>query len=215
MFLLAKFFEKESYRAQFLSRELYLNRLQFFRKLEENSIRADGYEGSIWFSNDIEFVAQTGEDEYEEFTIRKEDLVEPVQFQASWTQHVNLFCMCVINIPDYIKGTSMRIPIANRLSVFGEYGVLLNNVPEFFNKLKYALGKTDRYRGAHGHVNYSDKSPEDIKSVKTLFHKREKYKDDMEYRIVVLTASEICDPLILKMGDLSDITTPFMINRQG
>ena len=211
MFLLAKFFEKEEYLEQFLHGKLYLNNLQYFRESEKHPSRVDPYEGSIWLNAGIQLTSvYTGE----KIIIPKRDL-DDIQMYTNLTKHVNLFCMCKIYIPEHVKGGKQRISIPNEILVFGKYGVLINHFTEFTNRIKAAIIKNGHYKMGLGHVRYNDRSPEDPNSPKTLFHKREMYKYQNEYRIAVLTAPEKHDHLMLEIGDLGDIAIPFTLKRQG
>ncbi len=215
MFVLAKFFEKEEHRDQFLDGRLYLNNLQYFREAEKDTSRADHYEGSVWLDAGIELVAKIGENGREEkITIAKED-VDEILMRTNWTDHVNLFCMCKIGLPEHIKGGKQRISLPPEILVFGEHGTLIKDVPEFFDRIKSALVKDGRYKMGLGHVTYSDTSPQDPNSPQTIFHKREIYKYQNEYRIAVITAPDRHDHLVLDAGDLSDITVPFTVKGQG
>ena len=215
MFLLAKFFEKEEYRDQFLNGKLYLNNLKYFREAEKDKSRSDRYEGSVWLEAGIEFVAKTGENGREEkITIAKED-VDEILMQALWTEYVNLLCMCKIYIPDHVKGTNVKISVPNRFSAFGEHGILINNFTEFINRVKAAFVQDGRYKTGFGHVTYSDTPPEDPNSPATIFHKREIYKCQNEYRIAVFTAPDKHDHLTIEAGSIEDIAIPFTLNRQG
>ena len=190
-----------------------MKNLQYFREIESENDpnRADPYEGSIWLDAGIELMnANTGET----LTISKESL-DDIQMYTNWTNHVNLFCLCKIPIPDTAPGEKGVISIPNQLFVFGDYGVLIKNASGFLERVKAALIKDGRYQMGLGEVIYSDVSPKDMNSPETIFHKREIYKCQNEYRIAVLTAPDTHDHLTLEAGDLSDITAPFTWNRQG
>ncbi len=99
----------------------------------------------------------------------------------------------------------MRIP-EDCLS-FGSHAVVITNASEFLKRVK-AAALRENY-GVHGRlVKYYDPrsfhggSPEEIEPI---FNKRDEYEHQHEYRIAI-TGVEGNGPLILDIGDISDIS---------
>ena len=88
---------------------------------------------------------------------------------------------------------------------FGDHAVLITDFLQFVKRVKGAVQRNREYRLVGGLVMYSDEPDIDITGVDTIFCKRERYKSEREYRFAISTGSDFCDPLILEVGDLSDI----------
>ena len=116
--------------------------------------------------------------------------------------------MCIIDIDPGAEG----IDIPGEICEFGDYGVVITNLDEFFKRVKNAVGQMNGYDVRMRHVKYSDTPPADLSDIGIVFHKREHYKNEHEYRIAVLTGSDTCDCLILDTGNLEDIAIPIWSN---
>ena len=213
IFFLAKFFDKELYAEQFMRGRLYANSLDYFRKLEGDSNRADAYEGVGLLRGDLDLSVSIDGSRSERIIIPECELAEPIEVQMNWTKHVNLFCMYAAHSGAYINITDDRIDqfkkeqieIPRECLEFGQYAVLITNVPRFVKRVEDAVRKIEDYGLVGRLVGYGDEPSIDVTGVDTIFHKRECYKNQREYRFAVFTGSDICDPLMLETGDLSDI----------
>ena len=213
IFFLAKFFSDEQHAEQLLRGSLYANRLAYFRNLEGDGNRADAYEGVGLLRGDIELSVSINGSQTERILVPERELAEPIEVRMNWTEHVNLFCMHAAHsggysdIPvgrvDQFKKEQIEIP--RECLDFGEHAVVITNVPEFVERVRNAVRDTEGYRLVGRLVRYSDEPSIDVTGSDTIFHKREHYKKQREYRFAVFTGSDICDPLILETGDLRDI----------
>lgn len=213
IFFLAKFFSKERYAEQFINGSLRANRLVFFRELEGDDNRADAYEGVGLLRGDIDFSASINGSQSEKIKIPECEFAGPHEVRMNWTKHVNLLCMHAAhsgdyrNIPvdqiDQFKKEQIEIP-KESLDV-GKHAVLITKVPQFVERVKNAVRETGDYRLIGRLVIYDDEPSIDVTGEDTIFHKRERYKKQREYRFAVFTGSDIRDPLMLDTGDLSDI----------
>ena len=213
IFFLAKFFSDEQYAEQFLRGNLYANRLAYFRSLEGDGNRADAYEGVGLLRGDIELSVSINGSQTERIVIPERELAEPIEVRMDWTEHVNLLCMHAAHSGDYSdvpvgrvdQFKKEQIEIPEECLDFGGHAVMITNVPEFMKRVRNAVRETEDYRLVRGLVRYDDEPSIDVTEVDTIFHKREHYKHQREYRFAIFTGSVICDPLILETGDLRDI----------
>ena len=213
IFFLAKFFSDEQYAEQFLRGNLYANRLAYFRNLEGDGNRADAYEGVGLLRGDIELPVSINGSQTERIVIPERELAEPIEVPMDWTEHVNLLCMHAGHSGDYSdvpvgrvdQFKKEQIEIPEECLDFGGHAVVITDVPEFVKRVRNAVRETEDYRLVRGLVRYGDEPSIDVSGIDTIFHKREHYKNQREYRFAIFTGSDICDPLILETGDLRDI----------
>ena len=213
IFILAKFFSKERYAEQFISGSLHANRLVFFRNLEGDDNRADAYEGVGLLRGDTDLSASINGSKTEKIKIPECEFAGPLEVRMNWTEHVNLLCMHAVHSGDYTnipvgridQSKKEQIKIPNESLDFGEHAVLITKVSQFVERVKNAVRETEDYGLIGRLVKYDDDPSIDVTGVDTIFHKRERYKNQREYRFAVFTGSDICDPLVLETGDLSDI----------
>ena len=204
MLCLARFFQKESYQEQFLQGKLYASNLERFREMEDQDARADICEGTSWSTNPVEF---STDPEFHKKNVISE-LWGPTTFAPDWTNRVNLICTCVIDIDT--DGRDIVIP--GEICKFGDYGIVIVNPDEFLRRVKYAVRKMGNYDLKDGPVKYSDIPSKDMISARIVFQKRECYKGECEYRLAIFTGPDIHihDPLILDIGNITDIATPLV-----
>ena len=125
------------------------------------------------------------------------ELAEPIEVRMNWTEQVNLLCMHAAHSGDYSD-----IPVA-RVEQFKKEQIEIPK--ECLDFGENAVRETEGYGLVGRLVRYSDEPSVDVTGVDTIFHKRECYKNQREYRFAIFTGSDICDPLILETGDLRDI----------
>ena len=210
IFFLAKFFEKERYANDFVNGRLYANRLSFFKRIEDDgdAYRRDEHEGTIvWGQPGLAQIEINGLN-------LSHDLAGPVSLSSDRMDHFNVICLYSGKISNYSQGSKPKISeIRNQLIIsteceqFGQYAVLITDGPEFLNRVKKAA-KLKNYREAHGLVEYynPDTFHGNFPGISGAFMKQDKYRYQREYRFVFETGSSGISPIVLDVGDLSDIT---------
>jgi len=131
IFFLAKLFSEEQHAEQFIRGRLYANRLGYFRELEDDSVRADAYEGVSLLRGDVSLAATIDGLRTERITVPEHELAGPVEVRMDWTNHVNLLCMHAAHSGDYInipassvdRFMSEQIEIPEEFLGFGEHAV--------------------------------------------------------------------------------------------
>ena len=215
IFLLVKFFDNELYAREFVKGKIYANTLATFKKREcnDDSGRADPHEGTIaWLQPGQVRSVFNGMD----FT---DDLVGPMQVQREWLNHLHVFCLHAVhsgslditNVSnENIEDLRQHLSIPDECRALGEHGVVVYNVTEFFRRMVSAA-EAKGYIMTGGLVRYYD--PEsfhgNFRDVESIFHKQDRYSYQREFRFVVDYGSVRDAPLILEIGNLSDITRRF------
>ena len=179
---------------QFLDGQLYCNTLRFFREQPNG----DEYEGTMSLTGTLQIGGHT---------IPKEDLIEPPLFSSDLLSGLNAFCMfaCVDPISQF--GSLRKLA-----GTFGEYTVVIENVPEFFRRVDQAAKhpRSGVHRCRRGLVDYAEPTGEiPIATVqeylKVAFQKRKRFAEESEYRFAYLTGREPAGPFILNVGCIRDI----------
>ena len=215
VFFLIKFFDNEDHVRDFLSGRIHANMLAKFKRLEgiDDSGRGDRHESTIaWLQPGQGRLEINGMD-------ITDDLAGPVQLQKNWLDHLHIFCLHAVHSgsPDMatvsnenIEEFRMQFLIPDECRHLGEHAVVVNNVPEFIRRME-AAAAVNNYRVARGLVRYYD--PEsfhgNFRDVESIFRKQERYSYQKEFRFVIDNGLVSTAPLILEIGDISDITRRF------
>ena len=92
----------------------------------------------------------------------------------------------------------------------GEHAIVVNNVPEYNRRMETAA-EVNNYRMARGLIRYYD--PESIhgnfRDVESIFRKQERHSYQGEFRFLIDKGIVSASPLILEIGDITDITRRF------
>ncbi|MAS23942.1 MAG: hypothetical protein CMI08_10075 [Oceanospirillaceae bacterium] len=209
IFFFVKVFDKKEYAEDFIKGKLFSNRLSFFRKYEEDESanRGDKHEGVVgWHQSDQIRLKINGR------VIT--DLAGPVMTQMNWHDHLNVFCIYAAHSGEFeeiseetIDDFKKQISIPEECKNLGEYAVIVTNVTKFIERVKAAV-RSNNYELNAGLVEYYDPTRFNgsFSEVESIFRKREEYKHQKEYRFSFDTGIAGTDPLILNIGDISDIT---------
>ena len=223
IFFLTKFFERKEYADDFLRGNLFLNPLRYFKGIEDKNGKRDKNEGAIVLELDdgiFTLTATNGETgEVNEVTLTKDDFAAPVSMHPKWFDHVNLLCMYACKGGDFqiisddnISDFRKQLEIPEECVKLGEHAIVITNGPEFFSRIRM-LAEQSGYGILGGLVKYYDPevgTPTIRTDIETIFHKREEYEYQSEYRIAVDANADEPTPLILSIGDISDIA--FLMN---
>ena len=215
IFFLVKFFDNEVYARDFVNGRIYANTLATFKVLEgiDDSGRADRHEGTIaWLQPGQGRLRINGMD-------ITDDLAGPTQLQKNWLNHLHVFCLHAVhsgsldmaNVSnENIEELRKQFIIPDECRALGKHAVVINDVPEFVRRME-AAAQANSYRMARGLVRYYD--PEsfhgNFRDVESIFHKQDRHSYQREFRFVVDSGFVSDSPLILEIGDLSDITRRF------
>jgi hypothetical protein len=218
---LIKFFEKEEYADQFLQGKLYLNRLSYFKKLEQAQAdgRPDANEAvAIWLQKEkthIEFK------EHPELDIAPENLAGPVQVSFVHYDDLHVFCMTARHTGEFefdcqdgmicyleedTEDVKRQLEVHEDCLKMGRFAVIVVQAGEFIIRVKNATEKARHVFNStlveyfdqdtiHGHFAMRD----------IPFRKAQKFAYQSEYRIVVDTRTCGDEPKRTDIGDIHDI----------
>ena len=212
IFFLVKFFDNNDHARDFVRGRIYANTLATFKVLEgiDDSGRADGHEGTIaWL--------QPGQGRLEINGMNiTDDLAEPMQLQKNWLNYLHIFCLHAVhsgsmdmaNVSnENIEELRQQLIIPDECRALGEHSVVVNNVPEFTKRMETA-SQANSLRMARDLVSYYDPDSfhGNFRDVESIFRKQDRHSYQREFRFVIDNGLASDGPLILEIGDISDIT---------
>lgn len=204
LFFFVKFSAKERYARDFLGGRLYANTVRYFRELESEG-RGDKYEGLVgWFQPSRGTLAIDGRD-------LTPSLAGPVGFSRDDILSHHLFCLYCGHTAGISPDASdeevkARMQLSVRPDDLGEYAVLVRNVKAFLDRVKEALNR-EGYAWRRGLVGYYDPDTfhGPFADQDAVFRKQIKHGHQREYRFAIDTGNTDDAPLVVEVGDLSDI----------
>lgn len=217
---LVKFFNQEKYADEFIKGNLHLNRLSYFRKLEESDDgRPDSHEAlTHWWQPD-DFVMKLNVPGHGEVEIKKEDLAGPVSMHIDYHHNLHVYCMYAMRTigfdckdgqfecsPDEVEIIKKQLEVDERNFGFGNFAVVVR-ATEFIERLNKVL----RERGqafVMDLVEYYDDETfhGEIQPKKVPFMKQKKFSYQNEFRVCLDTKTVGDEPLNIAIGDVSDIS---------
>ncbi|WP_159817115.1 hypothetical protein [Colwellia sp. 20A7] len=208
--MFVKIFENERYRDDFLSGKLYMNRLSYFQKVEEDATanRGDRHEGALAWLQPNKILMKINDIE-----IKGEDFVEPIMVQMNFHKRYNVYCLYaghIGSIEDINESASTalleQLALDSECLKLGKFGVVIHNPKEFLRRVTSAMENTGNGGGAklveyynpdefHGHFSEQD----------VVFRKRDEYSHQSEYRIYIDTDTQGDEAFELEVGNIEDI----------
>ena len=181
---------------QFRKGLLYMNPLKYFRDLESDPARADRYEGATHIFQPKDAIITFSAPGFGEIVIDPKDLAAATTMSMNSELCCNLFCLYSITAP--VSGTLFP----SEYEWFGESMVLVLNTQEFLNRVS-AAAKARNLSGKGKLVEYFD--DETYTGKLDRFRKSNRFAHQREYRIAIDSPGD--DPLVLDIGDITDITS--------
>lgn len=173
---------------------IYMNPINKFRTIEDNSLRGDSYEGvqKIWN-------LAAGQFEIPKINLKGNYL--RMHLRESYENILgNIYCLYSINSSGFEKTTDFCID--ERVKKFGSHFVIINNIQEFRSRITNAL----KLLGDPFYcdfVQYYDKNQ--INGQITILQKPSEFEYQREYRFYVNRDSVL--PLSFRIGSLKDIAS--------
>ena len=103
------------------------------------------------------------------------------------------------------------------IDTYGEFAVLVTDIEEFVSRVTKALDRCGfKYRGRFVHYYDPENRPRGdnwFDPFETPFFKRDKFKNENEYRFVIEQGTTDPDALKLDIGDIRDISI-YMVSRE-
>lgn len=195
---------KNQYIESLLNGDLWMNRLDYFRKKNDNNALGDSMEGLVYhidkgnakISNEEEFKVEN--------------------FNIFANSEYPIFC---ISFPDYFtKNDNEENYVITEETIdkltekkYTDYTIIFINKNELVKRIEKEILKTNYY-AEHGKIIYNEQGYifDKTNPIKNAgFVKRKIYEYQKEYRFMI--HNEVPDHLVLSVGDIHDICKPFPI----
>lgn len=218
IFYLVKVFEKKEYAEDFIKGKLFLNRVSYFKKIEDKENRGDKHEATDAWLQPANSKITIGNIE-----IKSEDIALPVSIQHEHHNNLHLFCLYAAytdkfqNISEKnFEEFKKEIEINEECLALGNYAVIILNSKLFLKRFVSSVQKYN-YTGKGQLVKYyNPKTFHGFFKEDPVFYKQTQYAYQKEFRFSIDTGTIGEDHIIMDLGDLSDITcisSPNEINR--
>ena len=209
---LVKLFSERRHARDFLRGRLHVNRLSYFRKVEDPG-RQDEDEGAYGIQPD-----QTAHfriwisDSPSEAADLVPDLIS-AKCHLDAVDNLNVSCMHVgyldkTELRNAGRGTGIPMPPLPKASrAWGSHAVLVTDVRGFLDRVRVAA-RRQKYRCWRTVVRYykanTFHTPFPLGDVRVAFYKRDTFADEREFRFVFETGTTGTDAIKLNIGDIRD-----------
>ncbi|WP_147266189.1 hypothetical protein [Polaribacter sp. WD7] len=171
---------------------IYINTIEYFKKIEDNDLRGDNYEGASEIINSLPGTFRIP-------GIDRDFKYEKVHLKKSFDQVLgNIYSLYCISSKGFPNPLDFRIDEKNLR--FGTHCLLIKNSQYFFDKIQSEL-KNKGFDFRHGFVNYYDKDNVTNKEL-TLFDKPMEFEYQKEFRFYV--HNNKLEPIKIRIGSLKD-----------
>ena len=218
---LVKLFERPEYADQFMAGGLYLNRLSFFKRIENAAdlVRGDPYEGTFAWLQPRGLRISMNPPGMGPIEITDQHLTRPVSISMVDHDDLHALCTYAVHSPTFDVRDDGRVELTpelvaelvahrtfdDRCREFGQHAVVMHAKP-FLDRLASALD--ERRLGATGRLveYYDDETFNGEFALQDApFRKHKRFEWQREFRVCVRTDTHGDDPLRFEMGDISDI----------
>jgi len=190
MFL--KFGQEEHIRDLYQNGTIFMNSIQYFRKLEDGELRGDRYEGINRIRN-----YPAGQFEIPSLNFKGNYLSLQVR-EAYETVVGNIFSLYCISSHGWENPNDFKID--EKIKKFGSHCLLIKDNAKFLSLIEEKL-KELKVKFNHNFVTYYDKDKVDREI--TLFEKPLEFGYQKEFRLYA--EQKLDKPFIFKIGSLEDI----------
>lgn len=209
IFFLLKVFEKREYAEDFINGKLFLNRVSYFKKIEEQEDRGDKHEATDAWLQPNKVSLKIGNIE-----IKSEDIASPIVVQHEHHNNLHLLCLYASYTDkfdsvseDNIEEFRKEVRINDKCLALGNHAVIILNSELFIERFINAAKKYN-YGGKGQLVEYYDpKTFHGYFKEDSIFQKQIQYSYQKEFRFSIDTRTIGENPIIMELGDLSDITS--------
>lgn len=215
-----KIYENIDYAHEFMKGKLFMNTIRAFKehKDEAGELRGDDCEGIIgWHQPESVQVSFAGHE------IPSADIEAPMPVHSNEVLRINAFCIYSLDSRGHesvnaetLADLKATLQIHESCFGLGSHCVVVKNAAEFNKRVEKAV-RSLGYPGSLCLVDYFDEQTfsGNLPQERWGYQKRSFFKHQREYRVLIDTELESPKPLILEVGDLSDIcfiTTPDEFN---
>ncbi|MBA1205356.1 hypothetical protein G7009_26990 [Pseudomonas capeferrum] len=207
-----RFFKEQGHRDMFLRGELYMNRLKFFKRYEEQTEGniGDKHEAvSHWLQP--EEVTISLEDPRTGEVIKIEGISDPVPVQYLMFDEYHVYCLFAVYFDEderfeNLEDMKLKILPDVRAGDLGSFCSIIE-AESFIQRLDKVLPETGVNVG-RGLVEYFDPGTFNgsFNGQDAILRKKSSFAHQREYRIFTYNRTIGDEPRVLQIGDLSDIT---------
>lgn len=191
MFL--KIGKEEHIRDLYENGTIYINTIEYFRKIEDGELRGDGYEGASRIINSLPGTFRIPK-------IDKDFNYQKIHIKESYDTILgNIYSLYCISSKGFENPFEFRVD--NKNLRFGTHCLMIKDNQYFFDKIKSEL-KNNGYNFRHGFVDYYDKNKISNKKL-TLFDKPNEFEYQKEFRFYVYNEEVI--PIKIQIGSLEGV----------
>ena len=170
---------------------IYINTIEYFRKVEDEELRGDKYEGVSRVINSLPGTFKIP-------GIDREFNYVKVHLKESYKEVLgNIYSLYAISSKGFPNPLDFKFDERNLR--FGTHGVMIKDLPLFFNKIENEL-KKNNLKFNHGFVDYYDK--EEVSREITLFEKPLEFEHQKEFRFYV--ENDKIKPIKIQIGSMKD-----------
>lgn len=196
--VLLKFGSKKNILDLFENGTIYMNTIEYFRKVEDEELRGDKYEG-------VSRVINSLPGNFKMPGIDREFNYIKVHLKESYKEVLgNIYSLYAISSKGFPHPLDFKFDERNLR--FGTHGVMIKNLPFFFNKIENEL-KKNNLKFNHGFVDYYEK--EEVCREITLFEKPLEFECQKEFRFYV--ENDKIEPIKIQIGSMKDYAELFKI----
>jgi hypothetical protein len=172
---------------------IYMNSIQRFRKIENDELRGDSYEGISWIKN-----IPGGEFQIEGINHKTKFIHMHLKegFSEVIGNIYSLYC-----VSSFGWNNPLNFKINPRIKKFGSHCLLIKDNPRFLSLIEEHLIKIN-LPFSHGFVEYYDKRKVSRKI--TVFEKPLEFEYQKEFRFYIIREST--EPLTFNIGSLKEIS---------
>jgi len=168
------------------------NSISFFIKFFNNEQHANSFLAGNIFANRFSHFKTIEDIEMSDSTLLTISDEETIPFKSVWRNCLNIFCM--------YAGQEGAVEIPKACEELGNFAVIIHDVDEFFNRVRQAVIEND-FHMENSFVGYC----ESHEALDSIFLKPRQFTFQQEYRFAFSTGVAGNEPLIMNIGDISNI----------
>lgn len=196
--LLLKFGSEENILDLYENGTIFMNPIEYFRKIDDEELRGDKYEGVSRIINSLPGTIKIKGIE-REFNFIKAHIRESYDELLG-----NIYSLYAISSKGFSSPLDYKFDERNLR--FGTHGLIIKNLPLFFKRIENEF-KKNNYTFHHGFVEYYDK--DEVNRKISLFEKPLEFEHQKEFRFYV--ENDKIEPIKIQIGSLKNHAEMFKI----
>ena len=220
IWFLVKFFKEEKHANDFLAGKLFLNRLSYFRKQEDECSdgRSDTTEAIKMWLQPFDVQMSLSVPGIGTAKITPKDWAAPVSFVNANADYLHVFCMYAIYTSEPLSNSTTiedkqrlaqelkrKLSIDDRCMKFGRFAVIVP-AHQFLNQMQEQL-RIQKYIFQAKLVDYYDEKSfnGEFSNSDVPFKKQVRFAYQREYRIAVAPSSLASTPITIDIGPIDNL----------